>query len=165
MRNSEPHRAAHTPNFPAILRRLEASLLVTTYQAGKVVLVREEGDHLNTHFRGFPAPMGLALRGDRLAIGTSAQIWEYHDIPAVTAKLEPRGQHDACFMPRAFHVTGNVQVHEMAWGGRGPLVRQHAILLPLHARPQVQLRATMAAAIHLCTRTHRSVPLERSGDG
>ena len=74
--------------------------MVTTYQAGKVVLVREEGDHLNTHFRGFPAPMGLALHGDRLAIGTSVQIWEFHNIPAVTAKLEPTGMHDACFMPR-----------------------------------------------------------------
>ena len=113
----EPLRAVHTANFPSLLRRLGASLLVTTYQAGKLVLVREEGDHLNTHFRGFPAPMGLALHGDRLAIGTSVQIWEFHNIPAVTAKLEPTGMHDACFMPRACHVTGNVQIHEMAWGG------------------------------------------------
>ena len=50
-----PLRAVHTPNFPALLRRLGASLLVTTYQAGKLVLVRDEGDHLNTHFRGFQA--------------------------------------------------------------------------------------------------------------
>ncbi len=113
----EPLRAVHTPNFPALLRRLGASLLVTTYQAGKLVMVRGEGDHLNTHFRGFPAPMGLALHGDRLAIGTSVQIWEFRNVPAVTAKLEPRAGHDACFMPRACHVTGNVQVHEMAWGG------------------------------------------------
>jgi hypothetical protein len=28
-----PLRAAHTPNFPALLRQLGASLLVTTYQA------------------------------------------------------------------------------------------------------------------------------------
>src|SRR5436305_8768525 len=80
-----PLRAVHTPNFPAILRRLGASLLVTTYQAGKLVMVRDEGDHLNTHFRTFAAPMGLALRGDRLAVGTSMQIWEYRDVPAVTA--------------------------------------------------------------------------------
>src|SRR5260370_1125237 len=56
-----PLRAAHTPNFPALLRQLGASLLVTTYQAGKLVMVRDEGDHLNTHFRTFKAPMGLAL--------------------------------------------------------------------------------------------------------
>ena len=65
-----PLRAVHTPNFPALLRQLGASLLVTTYQAGKLVLVRDEGDHLNTHFRAFPAPMGMALDGDRLALGT-----------------------------------------------------------------------------------------------
>lgn len=109
-------RAVHTPSFPALLRSLGASLLVTTYQAGKLVMVRDEGDHLNTHFRTFQAPMGLALRGDRLAIGTSVQVWEYVDVPAVTAKLEPPGRHDACFLPRSCHVTGNIQIHEMAWG-------------------------------------------------
>jgi uncharacterized protein (TIGR03032 family) len=109
-------RAVHTPNFPALLRRLGASLLVTTYQAGKLVMVRDEGDHLNTHFRAFQAPMGLALHGDRLAIGASMQIWEFVDVPAVTSKLEPPGRHDACFLPRSSHITGNVQIHEMAWG-------------------------------------------------
>ncbi len=113
----EPLRAVHTANFPELLRRLGASLMVTTYQAGKLVLVRNEGDHLNTHFRGFPAPMGLALHGDRLAIGISTQIWEYRNVPAVNSRLEPPGRHDACFLPRCCHVTGNVQVHEMAWGG------------------------------------------------
>lgn len=55
-------RTVHTPNFPELLRRLGALLLVTTYQAGKLVMVRDEGDHLNTHFRAFQAPMGLASR-------------------------------------------------------------------------------------------------------
>src|SRR6267378_4433437 len=84
-----PLRAVHTPNFPALLRQLGASLLVTTYQAGKLVMVRDEGDHLNAHFRAFQAPMGMALNGDRLAIGTQIQVWEFVDVPAVTAKLDP----------------------------------------------------------------------------
>ena len=116
MADPTPLRAVHTTNFPALLRRLGASLLVTTYQAGKLVLVRDEGDHLNTHFRTFQAPMGMALAGDRLAVGTKIQVWEYLDVPAVTAKLEPPGRHDACFLPRSSHVTGNIQIHEMAWG-------------------------------------------------
>ena len=114
--NPGPLRAVHTSNFPALLRQLGASLLVTTYQAGKLVMVRDDGDHLNTHFRGFPAPMGMALNGDRLAIGTQMQVWEFVDVPAVTAKLDPPGRHDACFLPRSCHVTGNIQIHEMAWG-------------------------------------------------
>src|SRR6185295_3767641 len=28
---------------------------------------------------------------------------------------EPAGQHDACFLPRSCHVTGDIGVHEMAW--------------------------------------------------
>jgi uncharacterized protein (TIGR03032 family) len=109
-------RAVHTPNFPEVLRRLNASLLVTTYQAGKLVMVRDEGDHLNAHFRAFAAPMGLALRGDRLAVGTSLQVWEYRDVPAAAAKVDGPRRPDACFLPRRSHVTGNVQIHEMAWG-------------------------------------------------
>jgi hypothetical protein len=64
-----PLQAAHTPNFPQLLRQLGASLLVTTYQAGRLVMVRDEGDHLNTHYRSFQSPMGLALAdgGARLA--------------------------------------------------------------------------------------------------
>jgi hypothetical protein len=98
------------------LRQLGASLLVTTYQAGKLVLVRDEGDHLNAHFRAFQAPMGMALDGDRLAIGTKTQVWEFVNVPAVAARLDPPGRHDACYLPRSSHFTGNIQIHEMAFG-------------------------------------------------
>ncbi len=111
-----PLRSSHTSNFAEILTQMGSSLLISTYQAQKVLMVRAEGSHLNTHFRDFEAPMGLALAGERLAIGTLNEIWEFHNIPAVAAKLEPAGTHDACFLPRSCHVTGNVQIHEMAWG-------------------------------------------------
>src|ERR1051326_4804919 len=31
-----------------------------------------------------------------------------------------RPKHDACFLPRRTHTTGDVQVHEMAWVGEAP---------------------------------------------
>ncbi len=119
--DSSPLRAVHTANFPALLRQLGASVLVTTYQAGKLVMVRDEGDHLNTHFRAFPAPMGMALAGDRLALGTRREVWEFVNVLDVAARLEAPGRHDGCFLPRSCHVTGNIQVHEMAWGTGGEL--------------------------------------------
>ncbi len=74
----EPFRAAHSDGFPDLLRSLGVSLLVTTDQAGKLVVVREQGGGLNTHFRTLQAPMGLALtpEADRLAVGTSFQFSE-----------------------------------------------------------------------------------------
>jgi uncharacterized protein (TIGR03032 family) len=118
-----PLCAGHTANFPAQLRQLGASLLVTTYQAGKLVMVRAERDHLNTHYRAFQAPMGLALAdgGAKLAIGTTIQVWDFRDVPAVARRLETAGTHDACFLPRSSHVTGNVMIHEMAYGAGGQL--------------------------------------------
>jgi uncharacterized protein (TIGR03032 family) len=118
-----PLRSVYTPNLPQLFDRLGISLLVTTYQAGKLVIVRSEGDHLNTHFRNFQAPMGLALgaAADRLAIGTKVQVWEFRDVPDVAARVEPKGTHDACYLPRSSHVTGNVEIHEMAYGRGGEL--------------------------------------------
>lgn len=120
-----PLRSVHTCNFAPILQQLGISLLATTYQAGKLVMLRPDadGDRLNTHFRNFSRPMGLAVDGDRLAIGTSVEIWEYHNAPAVARLLEPAGGHDACFLPRSSVCTGDIQIHEMAWAdapGDGP---------------------------------------------
>jgi uncharacterized protein (TIGR03032 family) len=111
-----PLRSVHTSNFSAILQELGISVLVTTYQAGKLVMLRPDGDRLNTHFRSFSKPMGLAVDGDRLAIGTSVEIWEYHNAPAIARRLEPAGSHDACYLPRSSVCTGDIQIHEMAWG-------------------------------------------------
>jgi uncharacterized protein (TIGR03032 family) len=112
-----PLRSVHTTNFPAILEQLRLTVLVTTYQAGKLVMLRPDGAVLNTHFRRFSKPMGLARAGDRLAIGTAREIREYHNVPAVARRLEPAGRYDACFLPRHGHCTGDIQIHEMAWGG------------------------------------------------
>jgi len=114
-------RSVHTESFPALLRQCGVSILVSTYQAGKVIALRADGDLLNTHFRGFNKPMGLAADGGRLAIGTALEIWEFHNVPAVAGKLEPAGRCDAAFLPRGSHTTGNIQIHEMAWAG-GQLV-------------------------------------------
>src|SRR5262245_48945475 len=114
-----PLRSVHTTNFPAILEHLGSSLLVTTYQAGKLVVVRSDGGVINTHFRAFNKPMGMAVGAGRLAIGTAVDVWEFRNVPAVAAKLDPPGKHDACFLPRSGHVTGDWQIHEMAYVDRG----------------------------------------------
>jgi len=36
-------------------------------------------------------------------------------MPEAAAKLEPAGSHDACYLPRNRHVTGDIAVHELAF--------------------------------------------------
>ena len=111
-----PMRSVHTVNFPQILAKLGISLVVSTYQAGKLVVLRADGEHVNTHFRIFQKPMGIAADRGRIALGSAYQIWELRNVPAVAQKLEPVGKHDACYLPRYAHVTGDIDIHEMAWG-------------------------------------------------
>ena len=120
----EPLRSVHTSNLPEILEHLGCSLMVSTYQAGRLVMLRSQDGVLNTHFRSFEKPMGIALSDNRLAVGAANSIWEFHNLPAVGEKLNAETDasasgHDACFLPRVTHWTGDIQIHEMAWVGQG----------------------------------------------
>jgi len=90
--------------------------VVSTYQAGKVILVRSDGGGINTHFRDFNKPMGIAVDGQRLTVGGQNTVWYFRNMPAVAPKLEPKGKHDAAYLPRQVHVTGDIDIHELAWG-------------------------------------------------
>jgi uncharacterized protein (TIGR03032 family) len=113
----EPMRSVHTSNFPHILSQLGISLVISTYQAGKLIILRADGEYINTHFRMFQKPMGIAADRHKIAIGCSSQIWELNNILAVAAKIEPLEKHDACYLPRQAHITGDIDIHEMEWGG------------------------------------------------
>ena len=118
-----PFHSVSTSSLAHLLAQLHISFIVSTYQAGKVILVRLDGGlhadpnrpAINTHFRTFHKPMGLALREQLLSIGGARTVWEFRDMPAVACKLEPAGQYDACYLPRRIHITGDIDIHEMAW--------------------------------------------------
>ena len=111
--------SVHTPAFAEILHGIGASLIVTTYQSNRVILVRaENAKTLNTHLRTFRSPMGVAAGSQSLALGTRSEVWDYRNQSDVAPKIEPKGKHDACFLPRNMHVTGDIRIHELAWARR-----------------------------------------------
>ncbi len=53
--------SVHTTNFPGPPAPSSSGcLVVSTYQAGKLVILRPDGNSINTHFRSFNRPMGMA---------------------------------------------------------------------------------------------------------
>jgi uncharacterized protein (TIGR03032 family) len=108
-------RYTQTDSFPALLRQLGASLMVTTYQANKLLVARAAGAGLSMLVRTFDRPMGLAVDSGRLALGTRDQVWQFRNAPDIAPRVEPAGHHDACFLPRSSHVTGDIGVHELSW--------------------------------------------------
>ncbi|MDQ2699936.1 MAG: TIGR03032 family protein, partial [Actinomycetota bacterium] len=112
-----PLRSVYTQGVPEIFQRMAGSLLISTYQSGRLICARHENGRLNTHFRTFDRPMGIAVRDGWMAIGTRSEVHEYRNMPEVAPKLEPEGTHDACYLPRKRHFTGDIAVHDVDFAG------------------------------------------------
>src|SRR5262249_51953666 len=104
----------HSLNLAPLLEHLRVTLLVSTYQAGKLVVVSARDGKPDFAFHSFERAMGVAVGPDRLAIGARALVWQLRSAPDSAARLAPRG-YDACYLTRAAQFTGEVQVHEMGW--------------------------------------------------
>jgi uncharacterized protein (TIGR03032 family) len=117
--SSEPvaFHYVQTDSVAALLAKLGASLLVSTYQANKLLAVRAQGQGLSLLVRTFDRPMGIAADTRRIALGTRNQVWTLRNAPDIAPRIEPAGMHDACYLPRSAHVTGDIGIHEMAWAG------------------------------------------------
>src|SRR5205823_5766869 len=108
-------RYEYSPHFAAILEHLGCSLLVSTYQAGKLVVVSASQGSPELSFHNCERAMGVAVRPDRVAVGSTALIWLLWSAPELAPRIEPVGRHDACFLTRSAHYTGEIQGHEMVW--------------------------------------------------
>jgi uncharacterized protein (TIGR03032 family) len=106
-------RYEHSLNLAPLLEHLHVTLLVSTYQAGKVVVVGARGGRPEFAFPSFDRAMGLAVSPGRLAVGTRADVWVLRAAPDVAAA----GGYDAGYLARSAHHTGDIQGHEMAWAG------------------------------------------------
>lgn len=108
----------HSANLPDLLTRLEASLVVSTYQAGKVFTVGAHEGRLRIAFHHFEQAMGVARTPTGLAIGGKRQIWILPAAPMDLARrVKPAGTHDIAFLARQAHFTGPILGHDLAWAG------------------------------------------------
>lgn len=119
---AHPLASVHTTTMPELLGKAHASVLLSTYQSGKMITLRSMNGVLNTHFTPMPRPMGIAVKaGGHLAVGTANEVWAYRDQQAVAAKLAPAGTYSSAYVLRHRHVTGDVAIHEMAHDAEGAL--------------------------------------------
>jgi uncharacterized protein (TIGR03032 family) len=107
--------------FRAWLSQLDGCLAITTYQAGKVVLVGWDGWRVTVLPRTFDKPMGLAVRGDQLALATRHEVILLANAPLLAPDFLPDqpGRYDALYLPRAAYYTGDLNIHDLAFGTDG----------------------------------------------
>ena len=116
-----PLRSVHTGSLNGILKKAGISLLVSTYQAGKLIVVRSEDNIVNTHFKQFPKPMGMCRSAQGFTLGAGATIFNFRNVPSSANQIESETAHDAVYIPTDIHVTGDIDIHEMGYDKNGEL--------------------------------------------
>lgn len=112
-------RFEYSADFPIVLSQLKISLLVSTYQAGKLAVIGTRDGKVTFEFHHLDQAMGIAVGPQRVALGSRRQIYFLHPTPELAPTLEPRGTHDGCWVTRSSFFTGSVHAHELAWGTDG----------------------------------------------
>jgi uncharacterized protein (TIGR03032 family) len=113
--SAEALGSVHTRNFPGLLQRLNSSLLLSTLERARtLVVVRSEGEVLHTDFVALNQPMGMAVDSKRIVVGGWDRVYEFRNMPAFSAGFAPPEAHDAVYLLRNVHVTGAIYIHEIA---------------------------------------------------
>lgn len=111
-----PFSCAYTPAFAELVARLDCALLLSTYQAGKLITLSSDGERIIQLPRTFHVPMGVAIDGQRMAVATEQEVVVLADEPELAATYPAKpGTYDALFVPRAVYFTGQLNLHDMAW--------------------------------------------------
>ena len=115
---SEGTNFAYTASksFANLLESSNSSVVISTYNSGQVIFVRASEGGLNAEFKGFSAPMGVAVNANKLAVGTQNSVITYSNQPPLSQFVEPPGKSDKVFAPRAVVFTGQIDIHEMEFG-------------------------------------------------
>lgn len=112
-------QCAASPGFPGWLAQAGGSLVVSTYQAGKVAMIGWDGRQATLLMRQFDKPLGLAVQGSRIALATRHDVMLLANAPLLAPDyLEDQpGRYDGLYLPRATYHTGDLHTHDVVFQG------------------------------------------------
>jgi uncharacterized protein (TIGR03032 family) len=109
----------YTPNLPEIMVENQFSVMITTYQAGKLIIIGcEDGKQLTQTPISLKKPMGIAIQGKKLAIACLDEIRFFsseENIQDVINKSDG-SSFDLAYAQRATYNTGILDVHDLEFG-------------------------------------------------
>jgi len=116
-----PFSSVYSPNVPELLLRLRSSIALSTYQAGKLVLMcPADEERLFTLPRSFSRPMGFCINGNQIVLACKNEVITFENSPEL-AQYYPKkpNVYDSMFLPRVTFYSGSVDIHDIAVGKEG----------------------------------------------
>jgi uncharacterized protein (TIGR03032 family) len=121
MQPQAPFSCAYSPALPELMYNLRATIAVSTYQAGKLVMISPVNkESFSILPRTFNKPMGMDLHDNRLLLATRDELIILENSPELATHYPNKPNHyDSLFVPRATFYTGQVDMHDVALGADG----------------------------------------------
>jgi uncharacterized protein (TIGR03032 family) len=112
-----PFSCTYTPTVPELLRQLNITIAISTYQAGKVVFISAVDDeNLIQLPRSFKKAMGMAFKQGKMAIAVQDEVIVLANSEQLAITYPPKPNvYDALFLPRTTYYTGHVDLHDLEW--------------------------------------------------
>lgn len=119
--NMPPFSCTHSANLPELLQKLGCTIVVSTYQAGKLVFISATDEqNLIQLPRTFKRAMGVAIKDAQLAIATANEIITFANSPELAATYPSKPHtYDALYVPRVTYYTGHLDMHDLHYGNDG----------------------------------------------
>lgn len=100
-------------NLVPILQQMGLTVVMSTYQAGKLMLIGAQEGQLDLRYKEFPRPMGMVWEKGKLYAGLGHGIWQFANYAGAAGVIDPKGSYDACYLPQNIHFTADIDIHEM----------------------------------------------------
>jgi len=115
MQEQRPFQFKYNPETAQLLRQLNCSLALSTYQAGKVIFISAQNNEKLIQLpRSFSKAMGIALEKDKLALACKDEVIVFRSSKSLAHHYPKKpGVYDAMFLPRSTYHTGAVDIHDI----------------------------------------------------
>lgn len=118
--NLAPFSCTYSAQVPELLFKLNCSIAITTYQAGKLIFISpKDQDQLIQLPRTFDKPMGFSLsaNGSKLALACKRDITVFSASEELAFHYPKSPQkYDTLFLPRLTYHTGGLDIHDLQFG-------------------------------------------------
>ncbi len=114
------YKAKFGSEVPQLFESLGISLMLSTYQSGKVIMLCAQDGRLTQLLRDFDRPMGIASNGDQLALALRLNVVIFRN-DAGLAKTYPKQQdtYDSLYFPVATNKTDFIDTHDLFFSKHG----------------------------------------------
>jgi len=111
------YKISYNIEVPAILKKNKISILLTTYQPGKLIIISPENDLLLQKPISFKKPMGIAIQGNKLAVACQDEIIIFSKNENVGSFINKDSTNfDSIFLQRSSYHTGTLDIHDLDFG-------------------------------------------------